>query len=165
MRPWKKTAAWVWWKLRRWEGASWRRRPAWWEPWCGYHTPHPTFRSVLSSPPGGEGPPRPRRLRMPLSCPFAGLVLCKNSPFHFPSAKFGKITSLPTWYSQATSKAKDNRGVSLTVVFISTEGWARSFLASRNSMFPSRILSQLLPNSPKPGSDALMASLRWGLPW
>lgn len=78
---------------------------------------------------------------MLLSCPFAGLVRCKNSPFPFLSPKFGKITSLPTWYSQAMSKAKGNRGVSLTVVFISTEGWAGSFLASRNSMLPSRILS------------------------
>lgn len=126
--------------------------------WIPRTPPNLSFSPVLSSRWGRT--PRPRRLRMPLSCPFAGLVLCKISPFHFPSAKFGKITSLPTWYSQATSKAKDNRGVSLTVVFISTEGWARSFLASRNSMFPSRILSQLLPNPPKPGSDALMASLR-----
>lgn len=98
------------------------------------------------------------------SSPFAGLVLCKNSLFHFPAPEFGKITSLPTWYSRgkALPKAESNRGGSLTVVFISTEGWACSFSASRNSMSPSRIL---IANPPQIGNDAMTTSLRWGLPW
>lgn len=82
-----------------------------------------------------------------------------------PSRKFGNVTALPVWYSRAISKAKSHQGVSLTLVFVSSERWACSFLASRSLMLPSRILPPLLPNSLKPSNDALTASPRWALPW